>query len=89
MLREFLRSGIRRVLWHEAGHWRIGDAAGQEYAAELRHASVLGSAITLSFRIMSIGNTSIVLLPDNCDADIRRRLRVRLARAQAHDDQTA
>jgi hypothetical protein len=48
---------------------------------------MLGGLIMLSFRAPLIGKASIVLLPDNCAADIRRRLRVRLARAQADEPQ--
>ena len=82
-LRDFLRPPCRHLLWHAAGHWRAHDSDGQEHVAELRHASVIGGLIVLSFRAASIGKTSIVLLPDNCDAETRRRLRVRLSRVEA------
>jgi hypothetical protein len=39
----------------------------------------------LSFRASSLGKIAIVLLPDNCDVETRRRLRVRLARMEADD----
>jgi len=84
-LRDFLRPRCRHLLWHAAGHWRAHDAGGQECVAELRHATVLGGLMVLSFRAASIGSAAIVLLPDNCDADTRRRLRVRLARVQADE----
>jgi toxin CptA len=83
----FLRPPFRHLLWHAAGHWRAHDTRGQACVAELRHATMLGGLIMLSFRAPSIGKASIVLLPDNCAADIRRRLRVRLARAQADEPQ--
>ena len=86
-LRQFLRQPCRHLLWHEAGHWRMRHADGQEHSAQLRHATVLGGVIVLSLRVASLGKTSIVLLPDNCEADTRRRLRVRLARIQAGGDQ--
>jgi toxin CptA len=86
-LRNFLRPPFRHLLWHAAGHWRAFDVGGHEHVAELRHATVLGGLVLLSFNVPSIGKASIVLLPDNCDADIRRRLRVRLARAQADEPQ--
>ena len=86
-LRDLLRPSCRHLLWHAAGHWRAHDVGAQEHVAELRHASVLGGLIVLSFRAASLGKASIVLLPDNCDADIRRRLRVRLARVQADGPQ--
>jgi toxin CptA len=81
-LRDFLHPPCTHLLWHAAGHWRAHDAGGQEYVAELRHASVVGGLIVLSFRAASFGKLSIVLLPDNCDAETRRRLRVRLARME-------
>ena len=84
-LRGFLRPSFRHLLWHAAGHWRAHDTGGQECVAELRRATVLGGLIVLSFRAPSVGNTSFVLLPDNCDADTRRRLRVRLARVPADE----
>jgi toxin CptA len=81
-LRDFLRPPCRHLLWHAAGHWRANDAGGEEHIAELRHASVVGGLIVLSFRASPFGKISIVLLPDNCDSETRRRLRVRLARAR-------
>lgn len=87
--RTFLRPPCRRLLWHQAGHWRVADAGDQEHVAELRNAFVLGGLVMLSFRVASIGALSIPLLPDNCDADTRRRLRVRLARTQVDENQNA
>jgi toxin CptA len=84
-LRDFLRSPCRHLLWHAAGHWRVFDAGGREHVAELRHSSIVGGLIALSFRAASFGKTSIVLLPDNSDAETRRRLRVRLARVGADE----
>jgi toxin CptA len=82
-LRDFLRPPCSHLVWLAAGHWRAQDAGGQEHVAELRHASVVGGLIVLSFRGTAFGKISIVLLPDNCDAETRRRLRVRLARMEA------
>ena len=88
-LRDFLRPSFDHVLWQAAGHWRLRCADEQERVAELRHATVLGTIVVLSFRVASIGKVSVILLPDNCEADTRRRLRVRLARAQAGGEQQA
>jgi toxin CptA len=84
-LRDFLYPRCRHLFWHAAGHWRVHDAGGQEHVAELRHASVVGGLIVLSFRAPSFGKVSIVLLPDNSDAETRRRLRVRLARTEVNE----
>jgi len=79
-LRRFWRAPARRLAWQEAGHWRIADRDGHEHTAELRGAVVRGGFVALDLR--SEGRrVPIVLAPDNCDADLRRRLRVRLARA--------
>ena len=81
----FLRASARRVAWHEAGHWRVQSANGEEHVAELRHAVVVGPLIVLNLRI-GAATISLPLLPDNCVADLRRRLRVRLARADTAVD---
>ena len=82
VLRRFIASPARRVAWHEAGHWRMLDADGQEHVAELRHAVVRGAWIVLSLRLTDGRSIALVLAPDNCAADIQRRLRVRLARVR-------
>jgi toxin CptA len=81
--RSLLRPAIRRCAWYESGHWRVRDMAGQDHAVSLRQASVRGSLIVLRFHSPLRRGTTLVLLPDNCDADTRRRLRVRLARADS------
>lgn len=78
----FLATPARRVAWHEAGHWRILDADGQERVAELQHAVVRGAWIALTLRRTDGRRVALVLAPDNCTADVRRRLRIRLARAR-------
>jgi toxin CptA len=74
---------IRRCAWYESGHWRIRDASGRELEASLRQASVRGGCIVLRFHSALARSSTLVLLPDNCDADTRRRLRVRLARGDS------
>lgn len=81
-LRQLLRDPVRRVSWHEAGHWRIANTDGTEHVAELVHGSVRGTWIVLQLRYTDRRRVSIVLAPDNCDADVHRRLRVRLARTR-------
>jgi toxin CptA len=72
---------ICRCAWYESGHWRVRDASGQELEASLRQASVRGSCIVLRLHSPPAAFKHAGPLPDNCDADTRRRLRVRLARA--------
>jgi toxin CptA len=72
---------VRGCAWYESGHWRVRDAAGEDHAASLLRASVRGVMIVLVLRSALQRSTAVILLPDNCDADTRRRLRVRLSRA--------
>jgi toxin CptA len=81
-LRRHLGASMRRVAWHEAGHWRISPADGDERTAQLRHAVVRGGWLVLILRTGSGERVALILGPDNSEADVRRRLRVRLARAR-------
>jgi toxin CptA len=77
-----LGASTRRAAWHEAGHWRIALASGEERVAELRHAVVRGGWLVLTLRAGNGERVALILGPDNSDVDVRRRLRVRLARAR-------
>ena len=79
----FLHPPYVHVTWHSAGHWRLRSAAENEQVGELRDAVVLGALIVLGLRVGPKQTCSFVLLPDNGDAETRRRLRVRLARADS------
>ncbi len=81
-LRRHLGTSMRRIAWHEAGHWKIAHADGQERVAELQHAVVRGGWLVLTLRAGDDKRVALILGPDNSDADVRRRLRVRLARAR-------
>jgi toxin CptA len=81
-LRRHLGASTRRVAWHEAGHWRIAPADGDDRAAELQHAVVRGGWLVLTLRAGDGERVALMLGPDNSDADVRRRLRVRLARVR-------
>lgn len=79
--RRLRRDQPRRAVWQSEGHWRIRDASGAEHVADLHAASVRGGCIALSLRREDGRRVPLILLPDNADADLRRRLRVRLRRA--------
>lgn len=83
VVRRMLSAPIVRCAWHADGQWRVRDRGGIEHAATLRHASVRGPMIALVLRAGPLRDVAVILLPDNSDADVRRRLRVRLARADA------
>lgn len=76
------RPAIRRCAWYADGQWRVRDARGNDHAANLVRASVRGILIVLVLRSPVQRSSALVLLPDNCDADTHRRLRVRLSRGE-------
>lgn len=84
-LRGFLRPPVVRIVWHAAGHWRLFSARGDERPGEFVRAVVLGVLTVLVLRAGPKRTVALILLPDNCDAETRRRLRVRLARANPLD----
>ena len=81
-LRKFLLASLRRAAWHEAGHWRVVDARGEEHVAELAGSVARGNWIVLRLRRRNHVLHALILAPDNSSADLRRRLRVRLANTQ-------
>lgn len=83
VLRKFLRPSFVRIVWHSAGHWRLHDVRGGEQAGEFVRAVVLGALTVLVLKTAAKRTAAFVLLPDNCDAQTQRKLRVRLARADS------
>lgn len=81
-LGRFLRPLVRRAVWQQAGHWRVTDADGREFAAELTRGVARGAWIILGLRCSDGKDLALILGPDNCTADTRRLLRVRLARIE-------
>lgn len=79
--RRFVQSPARRCAWHESGHWRVRDSLGDEHVATLLHSAARGPLIVVVLLAGPLRRIPLVLLPDNCDADVRRRLRVRLSQA--------
>jgi toxin CptA len=73
------RTGFN-VAWHEAGHWQITREGAPARSAELHDATVRGEWIVLRLRLDDRRMLPLVLAPDNSDAELRRRLRVRLGR---------
>ena len=66
--------------WSAEGGWSLRFADGSDAPAMLASFRVLGAAILLRLRTAA-GEQVLLLAPDNSDADIRRRLRMRLAMA--------
>jgi toxin CptA len=80
-LRRLRNPRVHRCAWHADGQWRLRDAAGNDHVAALLQASAHAGLIVLRLRVPVHGHVALVLLPDNCDAETRRRLRVRLSHA--------
>jgi len=84
-LRKFLHPPFARIVWHSAGHWRLHDARGGERAGEFVRAVALGVLTVLVLKTAPKRALAFVLLPDNCDAETRRKLRVRLVRVDSRE----
>lgn len=79
----YRRTGAWRVAWREDGTWGVADAQSVASEATLAGWSRLGHHVVLRLTLASGRRLSLLLLPDNVDADTRRRLVVRLARGEA------
>ena len=81
----FKRSPVRAAGWGRDGSWTLRFASGDDVPASLGSFRAMGDLIWL--RLSPVGRDSVVMLlaPDNTDADIRRRLRMRLA-LPAHEE---
>ena len=66
------------VGWHPASGWTLRMADGSDAAVTLRSFRVLAGCIVLNLAGGGVRH-DLWLLPDNSDADTRRRLRMRLA----------
>jgi toxin CptA len=82
-LGSLLRPRVRSVLWRADGGAdialddRLGDRRREAQGA-IHVARVMGPLIALTLRWPPRGRATLWLLPDNLDADTRRRLRMRL-----------
>ena len=67
----------------EDGQWTLHMTSQDDVAATLLSFRVLGGFVLLRLRAADQGIHTLLLGPDNADADIRRRLRMRLATRRA------
>lgn len=74
-------SPLQRCAWYGDDRWRVRDTRGEEHQAVLLHAAVRGPLIALVLNAGALRRVALILLPDNSDAELRRRLRVRLSRS--------
>jgi toxin CptA len=75
---------VQAAGWGRDGGWSLRMRAGEDAAATLASFRVIGENVVW-LRLCLPGRRHAVLLlaPDNSDADIRRRLRMRLAQVEA------
>lgn len=73
------RDAPRSASWSPESGWHLRLGDGEELAVVLRSWRVIGSCVLLQLERDRRHSYAIWLLPDNSDADIRRRLRMRLA----------
>ena len=81
-VRRHRRAPVVAAGWSAEGGWSLHFADGSDAPAVLASFRVLGAAILLRLHTPPVGEQVLLLAPDNSDADIRRRLRMRLAAAQ-------
>jgi toxin CptA len=75
---------VRAAGWGRDGSWSLRMRDGQDTAATLASFRVIGEqAVWLRLSLGGRSHTTLLLAPDNSDADIRRRLRMRLAQMEA------
>ncbi|MGN6327570.1 MAG: protein YgfX [Rhodanobacter sp.] len=81
-LQRAARSPLAAAGWAAEGGWTLRTVDHEDIAATLASFRVLGGFILLRLRTVDRGIQVLLLAPDNSDADIRRRLRMRLATVQ-------
>ncbi|KRE92428.1 hypothetical protein ASG87_00470 [Frateuria sp. Soil773] len=69
--------------WAGDGRWTLRLRPGGDVPATLVSHRAWGNVIWLRLHCGPVGRPVLLLAPDNSDADIRRRLRMRLAAGQA------
>ena len=68
--------------WSDGSDWTLRMTDNEDIPASLASFRVLGVFVLLRLRWARQGTCMLLLAPDNSDADIRRRLRMRLATMQ-------
>ena len=81
-IRRLARSPVAAAGWSADAGWTLQLRPHQDVPATLASFRALGSLVLLRLRTADRGVQVLLLAPDNSDADIRRRLRMRLATLQ-------
>ncbi|WP_108473074.1 protein YgfX [Rhodanobacter thiooxydans] len=81
-LRRLAAGPVVAAGWGADDAWTLRMRNHDDMAATLASSRVLGAFVLLRLRTAERGMQVLLLAPDNSDADIRRRLRMRLATIQ-------
>ena len=81
-LRRMAMEPVAAAGWSADDGWTLRLADHEDLPAMLASFRVLGTFVLLRLRTAEQGVRVLLLAPDNSDADIRRRLRMRLAALQ-------
>jgi toxin CptA len=84
-----LRLPVVAVGWSGRSGWSLHGRDGADEPATLLSHKVMRTAILLRLASHRHGKLTLWLMPDNTDADTRRRLRMRLALLRADQDEAA
>lgn len=77
--RRMRKRTVQRVAWQSDDNWILVLDDDEQVQARLCGSRVLGPMIVLRFSWARTGRVALFLTPDNLDADLRRRLRMRLS----------
>ena len=77
-VRRVIRTDVIAVGLNQDGSWVLRRADGTDLAASLASSRVIGACVLLRLKPAGLRAQTVLLGPDNSDADIRRRLRMRL-----------
>jgi toxin CptA len=81
-LRRLATPAVVAAGWSGELDWTLRMRDSEDVSASLVSFRVLGAFVLLRLRTARHGTCVLLLAPDNSDADIRRRLRMRLATMQ-------
>ncbi|GGY18677.1 hypothetical protein GCM10008098_08410 [Rhodanobacter panaciterrae] len=81
-VRKTAGSPVTAAGWSADSNWTLHLADHEDVPATLASFRVLGDFVLLRLQTAKQGMQVLLLAPDNSDADIRRRLRMRLATVQ-------
>jgi toxin CptA len=82
-VRRIAQSPVSAAGWAADDSWTLHMISHDDLPATLASFRVLGALMLLRLKTAKHGTHSLLLAPDNSDADIRRRLRMRLATLQS------